>query len=176
MKIAVTGGIACGKSLFSRYLNEFGVETIDADDVVHELIPADERRRLAEVVFRDEAARRALEARIHPVVEERINAFLSRPGLRAAIIPLLFEVKWERKFDIICAVVSTRENQIARMVTQRGYTEREAEDRLAAQLPAEEKARRAHYVVRNDKTPEELETETRKFITWLKNSMCSPRL
>ena len=73
MRVAVTGGIACGKSLFSKYLNEFGVETIDADDVVHDLIPADERRRLAKVVFEDEAARKALEARLHPLVRRRID-------------------------------------------------------------------------------------------------------
>ena len=59
MKVAVTGGIACGKSLFSQYLNELGVETIDADDIVHEIIPAEERRRLAKVVFEDEAARQS---------------------------------------------------------------------------------------------------------------------
>ena len=175
VKVAVTGGIACGKSLFAGFLRKFGVETIDADDIVHELVPAEERRRLAKVVFSDEAARKALEARIHPVVRERIDEFLLRGGLRAAVVPLLFEVKWERNFDIICAVVSTRENQVSRMTATRGYTRSEAEARLAAQLPAEEKARRAHYTVRNDATPAELENETRKFVTWLKsNSTCSP--
>ena len=53
-RIALTGGIACGKSLVARYLNELGVETIDADDVVHELIPDPvERRRIAAEVFAD---------------------------------------------------------------------------------------------------------------------------
>ncbi|MBO4448376.1 MAG: dephospho-CoA kinase [Kiritimatiellae bacterium] len=174
MRVAVTGGIACGKSLFSQYLNEFGVETIDADDVVHELVPEEERRKLAKVVFEDEAARKALEARIHPLVKARIDEFLSGGGLRAAVVPLLFEVQWERNFDIICAVVSTKENQVSRMVATRGYTLQEAEARLAAQLPVEEKARRAHYTVRNDATAAELKTETRKFVTWLKNLTCSP--
>lgn len=77
MKICLTGGIACGKSLLSRYLNEFGVATIDADDIVHELIPDPaERRRLAAEVFADPVKRKALEARLHPVVKERIEAFL----------------------------------------------------------------------------------------------------
>jgi dephospho-CoA kinase len=43
MRIALTGGIACGKSLLAKYLNENGVRTLDADDIVHELIPAEER-------------------------------------------------------------------------------------------------------------------------------------
>ena len=73
-KVCLTGGIACGKSLLSRFLNDFGVETIDADDIVHDLIPDPaERKRLAAEVFADPAKRRALEAKIHPVVKERIN-------------------------------------------------------------------------------------------------------
>ena len=48
MRIALTGGIACGKSLLANYLNELGVETLDADDIVHELIPEPERRRMAD--------------------------------------------------------------------------------------------------------------------------------
>ena len=77
MRICLTGGIACGKSLAARYLNEFGVATIDADDIVHELIPDPaERRRLAAEVFADPAKRRALEVKIHPLVKERIEEFL----------------------------------------------------------------------------------------------------
>ena len=73
MKICLTGGIACGKSLLSRYLNELGVATIDADDIVHELIPDPaERRRLAAEVFADPAKRKALEARLHAVAHEHL--------------------------------------------------------------------------------------------------------
>ena len=77
MKVCLTGGIACGKSLAARYLNEFGVATIDADDIVHELIPDPaERRRLAAEVFADPAKRLALEAKLHPLVKERIEEFM----------------------------------------------------------------------------------------------------
>ena len=77
MKICLTGGIACGKSLLSHYLNELGVETIDADDIVHELLPdPEERRRIAAEVFADPAKRKELEAKIHPVVKARIEEFL----------------------------------------------------------------------------------------------------
>ena len=65
-RIALTGGIACGKSLAARYLNELGVETIDADDVAHELIPDPaERRRIAAEVFADPEKRRALDLLSH---------------------------------------------------------------------------------------------------------------
>ena len=207
MRIALTGGIACGKSLVAKFLNELGVETIDADDIVHDLIPDPaERKRLAAEVFADPDRRRDLEARLHPLVKERIEEFLdvdridrgigvdsanidsristpvdtcrrlstpNRP-LRLAIIPLLFEAHWEENFDIICCVRSARATQVARMMETRGYTREEAEARLAAQMPVEEKAAKSHYVIDNNGSAEELKSEVKKFISWLMNSTCSP--
>ena len=195
MRIALTGGIACGKSLLSGFLNELGVETLDADDVVHELIPdPDVRRRIAAEVFSDPEKRRALEAKLHPIVKEKIYKWLDRtsgtnmttvadvtngtgdclvsPGglggpVRVAIIPLLFEAHWEKNFDIICCVVSSREKQIERMTATRGMTRAEAEARLAAQMPVGEKARRSHYVIQNEGSAEELRAEAQKLVVWL---------
>ena len=173
-RIVLTGGIACGKSLLSRFLNEFGVETLDADDVVHELIPDPEvRRRIAAEVFAEPAKRRELEAKIHPLVKARIDEWLRQPAgsvARIAVIPLLFEAHWEENFDIICCVVSSRERQIERMTTTRGMTRAEAEARLAAQLPVEEKARRSHYVIHNNGTPEELKAKAAALLKQILNS------
>ena len=222
-RICLTGGIACGKSLLTRFLNEFGVETIDADDIVHELIPDPaERRRIAAEVFADPEKRKTLEARIHPLVKARIEKFFDvrdmrdagdargagdarrtedkgqktkgstlcptssvlcppltnhcalttnhyalTTNLRLAIIPLLFETHWDAEYDIICTVASTRENQISRMVRQRGYTREEAEARLAAQLPVAEKAAKSQYVIDNNGTKEELKAEAKRFVEWL---------
>ena len=181
MRIALTGGIACGKSLVAKFLNELGVETIDADDIVHELIPDPaERKRIAAEVFGNEAKRKELEARLHPLVKERIAAFLSSSSLiphpsslRLAIIPLLFETHWDEDYDIICCIRSARATQVARMMETRGYTREEAEARLAAQMPVEEKAAKSHYVIDNNGSAEELKSEVKKFISWLMNSMCS---
>ena len=175
MRIALTGGIACGKSLVAKFLNEFGVETIDADDIVHELIPDPaERKRLAAEVFGNETKRKELEARIHPLVRDRINRTIEQSNNRTiAIIPLLFEAHWEENFDIICCVRSARATQVARMMETRGYTREEAEARLAAQMPVEEKAAKSHYVIENNGSAEELKSEVKKFISWLMNSTCS---
>ena len=91
----------------------------------------------------------------------------SGSGVKIAIIPLLFEAHWEKNFDIICCVVSSREKQIERMMTTRGMTLAEAEARLAAQMPVEEKSRRSQYVIRNDGTAEELRAEAQKLVDWL---------
>ena len=195
MKIALTGGIACGKSLVAKFLNEFGVATIDADDIVHELIPPEERKRLARIVFNDPVARRELESRIHPIVKARIQDFLSSPNpqspipiphspfpiphslfplppspLRLAVVPLLFEAHWDAEYDIICCVASKRETQISRMMTTRGYSRDEAEARLAAQMPVEEKALKSHYVIDNDGSAQELKLKVGAFVEWLKDS------
>ena len=188
MKTCLTGGIACGKSLLLRYLGELGLETIDADDVVHELMPDPaERRRIAAEVFADPAKRRALEARLHPLVRARIDEWFAMGTmgsdplpcrrsvkgsdpmvLRIAAIPLLFEVHWESDYDIIVCVVSSRANQIERMTAPRGYTREEAEARLAAQMDVSEKAAKSHYVIQNDGSPDDLKAEAAKFVKWLK--------
>ena len=203
MKVALTGGIACGKSLLSQFLNELGVETLDADDVVHELLPdPEERRRIAAEVFADPEKRRALEAKLHPVVKEKIDTWLSlspsgsgaqpqfsnsdpsaplrlcaeKKGIKIAIIPLLFEAHWEKNFDIICCVASTRESQIERMTATRGMTLAEAEARLAAQMPVEEKAKRSHYVIHNNGTAEELKAQAAAFLKFVTQKQMQPKL
>ena len=200
MRVALTGGIACGKSLVAKFLNGLGVETIDADDIVHELIPDPaERKRIAAEVFADPAKRKELEARIHPLVKARIAGFLAGGGedfrretgdangedfrretgdgvvsrlksnvLKVAIIPLLFETHWDAEYDIICCVSSERDLQVSRMVTTRGYTREEAEARLKAQMPVEEKAAKSHYVIENNGSAEELEFKVAQFVNWLK--------
>lgn len=184
MKVCLTGGIASGKSLLSHYLNELGVKTIDADDIVHELIPPEERERLRKVVFNDPAARKELESRIHPLVRQRILEELERgqspsptpPPTHSsthplthpiAVIPLLFEVQWEKDYDIIVCILSSREKQIERMTALRGYSRAEAEARLAAQMDPALKAAKSDYVILNDSTDEDLKAEAQKLVRYL---------
>lgn len=104
MRIALTGGIACGKSTLAKFLRELGIRLLDADDVVHELeapggaavpaivarfgagvLAADgsvDRPKLAEIVFADAAARRDLEAILFPLVRSRLRAFTSEASRR----------------------------------------------------------------------------------------------
>ena len=191
MKVCLTGGIASGKSLLSRFLNEFGVETIDADDIVHELVPQEERERLRRIVFTNPEARRELEARIHPLVRRKILCAIEGArgqelGVKGdcphspfpvphspfpippiAVIPLLFEVQWEKDYDIIICILSSREKQIERMMSSRGYTREEAEARLAAQMDPAIKAAKSDYVILNDSTDEDLKAEARKLVDYL---------
>jgi dephospho-CoA kinase len=197
MKVCITGGIASGKSLLSRYLNELGFATVDADDIVHEVIPQEERERLRSIVFKNPEARKELEARIHPLVRQKILSAIEgvrskESGVRSqesgvrgqesgvkgdcppnlslppiAVIPLLFEVQWEKDYDIIICILSSREKQIERMTSLRGYTREEAEARLAAQMDPAIKAAKSDYVILNDSTDEDLKAEARKLVDYL---------
>ena len=192
MTIALTGGIACGKTLFSGFLRDLGFRLLDADDVVHELegaggaaVPAlvahfgravlasdgaIDRARLAEFVFADPARRRALEAILFPLVRARLRAFSREEGreqISIVVVPLLFESHFDADYDTIVALVSPPEVQIRRMMDTRGYSRAHAEARLAAQMPAAEKAARADFVVVNDSTEEHLRSEARRLAAWL---------
>lgn len=117
MRIALTGGIACGKSTLAKFLRELGIRLLDADDVVHELeapggaavpaiaarfgagvLAADgsvDRPKLAEIVFADAAARRDLEAILFPLVRSRLRAFTSeaaRRGRPPSTVPLYIAI------------------------------------------------------------------------------------
>lgn len=179
MKIALTGGIATGKSYIARLLAEAGVAFIDADVLARQelapgtpglaavrarfgddVITADERldrSRLAHIVFRDETARRDLEAIVHPAVIQAITQFFRTtcgPGtpLAVADVPLLYERGFEHAFDRVIVAACPREMQITRVMARDRATREAAERRVAAQLPIDEKVRRAHYVIRTDRS------------------------
>ena len=190
MKIALTGGIACGKSTLAKFLTELGIRLLDADDVVHEMeaaggvaVPAIvdrfgkgvlaqdgsiNRVALAKIVFADAGARQDLEKILFPLVRARLLEFVeSANSLNISVIPLLFESHWDKVYDIIIAIASPKGQQIDRMMQTRGYTFAEAEARLAAQMPVTEKIARSDFVVMNDSTPENLKEEARRLYAWL---------
>jgi dephospho-CoA kinase len=179
LRVALTGGIATGKS---HVLNEFrkrGVPCLDADELAHGVTTAGteataqiaerfggevldssgavDRHKLGAIVFADSAARRALEEIVHPAVYRAIAAgmrafeLLDRSPFVIVDIPLLYETGHSSDFDRVIATVCPRRVQIERL-KERGFSETEAEQRLAAQMSADEKALRADYIIQTDGT------------------------
>jgi dephospho-CoA kinase len=177
LKVALTGGIATGKSYALDQFRRRGVPCLDADELAHgveaagteattaiaarfgaDVLAADgsvNRARLGPIVFADASARRELEAIVHPAVYRAIAA-----GIRAfeltgshafavVDVPLLFETGAEQQFDRVIVTACPPEVQIARL-KQRGLSENAARQRLAAQWPTERKAARADFVVNTD--------------------------
>jgi dephospho-CoA kinase len=171
LKVALTGGIATGKSYVLAKLRDRGVATIDADDIVHAqlgprtattktiaaqfgkaLLKPDgsvDRGLLGARVFSDPATRLAIEAIVHPVVYNEIGRWfetLDRP-IGVASIPLLFETGRQGDFDFVVVTACTPEQQLERLVERDRMTEAEARRRIAAQMPSDEKAKRANHVI-----------------------------
>jgi dephospho-CoA kinase len=193
-KIALTGGIATGKSHVANRLRDAGVPVVDADQLAREVVApgtrglaavvarfGDEiltphssldRARLAQVVFRDAAARRDLEAIIHPVVRKSIDEFFDRlpPNTKFAVadIPLLFETGGEHRFDKVIVVACSRETQIERVMARDGLSREDAERRVASQWPIGEKVKKADYVIRTDGTHEETDAQVTRLLKQLR--------
>ena len=176
-RIALTGGIATGKSAVGAEFERLGVPTVDADIVAREAVApgtpaltailarfgseivdehqALDRRKLGAIVFADEAARRDLEEIVHPAVQAAINTRLAaseREGHRLAIavIPLLYETGRERDFDLVITTACAADEQLRRVMARDGLDEIQARQRINAQLSTEEKVRRANYAIWTD--------------------------
>ena len=180
LRVALTGGIATGKSHCLRRFADLGAPTIDADTLAKQavepgtpgfravverfgsgVLAADgtlNRAALGNVVFADDAARHGLEAIIHPSVRSAIARWFEsldrQPGVRAGIadIPLLFETGRDKEFDVVVVAACAPETQKARLVTRDGFTEEQADQRIRAQMPIDEKAARARYVISTEGT------------------------
>ena len=178
LTIGLTGGIAAGKSEALAAFERLGAATISSDAVVHELLDSEpllsrlterwgaevapegrvDRARVGEIVFADPDELSWLEAQIHPLVGERIGAWLASLPADAEIavveVPLLFEGEMEKVFDTTVAVVASDEVRRAR-AEARGHVL--VGEREARQLTQKEKAARAKHVVVNDGSVEDLE-------------------
>ena len=182
--LALTGGIACGKSLFGSFLAQLGADVVDTDELVHRLhAPGGEaakavehafgpeflapdggtdRAKLARLVFSEPSARLRLESIVHPILRASLLAWRDAPAapgaapLRVAQIPLLFETGWTDGWTYTATVETTSEESRLARLRARGLTDDEARARIAAQLPTAERMKRADFTVLNDGTTEDL--------------------
>jgi dephospho-CoA kinase len=196
--VGLTGGIASGKSTFAEALRARGVPVVDADAIARaavaprsavlaeivrtfgpDLVAADgtlDRRRMAALVFADPGARARLEAITHPAVrrglaEETARLAAAGHDLVFYDTPLLFEVALERTLDCVVVVWAPPEVQRARLLARDGLGASEADARLAAQLPIDEKAARADFVVENVGPREELGLKADRLLADLRRGL-----
>jgi dephospho-CoA kinase len=182
--VGLTGGIGSGKSTVAARLVEHGVELIDADQIAREVVlpgkPAwrkivehfgdevlDEdgfidRATLGGIVFGDEQKRALLNELTHPPIIEAIATQLevlqAFDGVVVIDVPLLVESGVDRGYEGVIVVATKPETQLQRLVELRGMDRREAEARIAAQSPLEDKLAIATHVVWNEGTLDELST------------------
>lgn len=192
--VGLTGGIGSGKSTVAAMLSELGAVVIDADRLAREVVSvgspglqqvvrrfgpdvldaegALDRKGLGRKVFKDAAARRDLEAIIHPRV-----AALSQARIQAALeagaplvvydVPLLYENKLDAGLPAVVVVRVSPAVQRSRVAGRDGLPEDEIEDRIAAQMPLADKVARAQYVIDNDGPVEETRVQVEALFTRL---------
>jgi dephospho-CoA kinase len=183
MIFGLTGGLGMGKTTAARFLQERGAQIVDTDELARQLVqpgqpalseiqavfgknivaPDGQLRRdeLARIVFADAAARKKLEAILHPRIQEhwlaQLETWRAAPkrsdggrkenrALAVVVIPLLFETRAESHFDKIICVACSAAVQRERLLA-RGWTPEQIEQRIAAQMPVEQKIARADFVI-----------------------------
>jgi dephospho-CoA kinase len=193
--VGLTGGIASGKTTFAGALRARGVPVVDADALSRAAVApgtpalaeivrvfgtgvlapdgALDRKRVAAIVFADPAARRRLEAVIHPAVRAAMAAETARLAAEGHPLafydtPRLYEVGLEALLDSVVVVWAPLHVQRDRLVLRDGLTPDEADARLAAQLPLDEKAARADFVVDNVGPPEALMPKAERLLADLR--------
>lgn len=179
-KIAVTGGIASGKTAVCQILKTLGAYIVSADEIVHQLLSPKttlgqkviklvgsdivvnnqiDRSSIAKKVFKQPELLQKLESLVHPAVFKEIqqqylkaSSQFPTPSLFVAEIPLLFEAGYDQFFDDVIAVKADPQ------LCQERFGSTDYKERARRQLSPDEKASRADYVIENNGTIEDLKT------------------
>lgn len=192
--LALTGGIACGKSEVGRILSDERFSVLDTDAVAHELMRAGapvfetvverfgklilgpdgeiNRAQLGQIIFDDPAAREVLNGLVHPAViqttDEWIAAQCAAGREAAVLVPLLFEAGWTRGWDAVVCVIADEEVVFQRL-EKRGLSEEEACKRVAAQMPLVEKKDRSDFYIENNGSLEALHSKALNLLERIRN-------
>lgn len=194
MRVALTGGIATGKSVVGGALRQAGLATVDADQLARDVVAPGtpglaevvarfglgvrrqdgtlDRAALGALVFGDPLARADLERLLHPRVRSGVEAFFAAlapdvPGV--AEIPLAYETGWAWTFQVVVVVACQPETQRARLMTRDGFSAGDAERRLAAQWPIGDKVRLADAVVMTDGDLASTLRQAKALASWLRD-------
>lgn len=191
--IGLTGNYGMGKTTALRLFREEGATTLNLDDIVDELLNEDHvlagirkimgetvfsgkelnRSRVAEIIFTDKEKRDQLEGLIHPLVIRKMRDFLKNIDQEKIIIveiPLLFEKGYEGEFDKTITVYTDTETAMMRL-ERKGIGRDEAIRRLTAQMPIEEKIRKADFVITNNGTIDDTKRQVHEIYEKLKSNI-----
>jgi dephospho-CoA kinase len=187
LKVALTGGIASGKSTVCKAFSRLGAKVLDADEVAREVVLPGrlawkklkhvfgseffspdgylERKRMRKLIFADPVKRRQINTIVHPEVEREINrryekmSAMETGGIFIVDIPLLLEVGSADRFDLVLVVYVDEEVQLERLVRRDGLSREEANQALRVQIPLREKVEKADFVIDNNGSLQQTEAQ-----------------
>jgi len=175
LRVGLTGSIGVGKSFVSGVFAELGCHVLDADQVAREVVQKHsralhdvvskfgedildqngelDRGKLGSIVFADEAKRSLLNSILHPYIIAKQDEHLAQyesadpTGIGIVDAALMIESGGYRRFDKLVVVYCRPEVQLERLMTRNGFSRDEAEQRIAAQMPQEQKKQFADYLI-----------------------------
>lgn len=189
LKVGLTGGIASGKSTVAAMFAELGARLIDTDVIAREVVAPGglvlqrivetfgrealdengelDRQKLREKIFNDQQDRQKLNEIVHPAVAEKVQTELDgiereNPQAVALVdVPLLYETGTMNRYDAVVVVYVPPQVQVQRLMARDGVSRKAAEQSLKAQMPLEEKRKKAQFVVDNSGTLQETRKQVR---------------
>ena len=177
--VGITGGIGSGKTTFSNHLKKLGYVVHESDTVVSEIYNNPKKHflsfikekisqnvtnhnkinktEIANVIFNNKAIKKLLETRIHKEVQSSRDAFIkknkkNKNKLIFSDIPLLFENKLEKDFDLVICIIALKKNRIKRVLENKKFTKENLNKILKAQTTDKERKKRSQIIINNNKT------------------------
>ncbi len=184
LKVGLTGSIGTGKTTVLNLFKELGAYVISADQIVHKLLKREDikkkikkefgnvftqegeidRKKLADIIFKNKEKRKKLESIIHPEVFKELDKFFKKVGekdpdaVAIAEIPLMIETGSYKNYDLVIVVYAPEDLQIKRL-KEKGMEEEDILVRIKSQMPIEKKVKYADIVIKNTGSLEQLKKE-----------------
>ncbi len=178
--VGITGSLGTGKTTVALMFKDLGAKVFDADKIAHDLIRENkpcykpliqllgkgimtntciDRKKVAEIVFKNNRLLKKVEKIIHPevikVIQEKVEKTKANQRFKKRVlvfdVPLLFESNLNQLMDLSIVVKAKKEQQILRASRKLGITKKEALLRIDAQMPLQEKVKRADKIIINNK-------------------------
>ena len=192
--VGITGGIGSGKTTFSNHLKKLGYVIHESDVVVSEIYNNPKKQflsfikekisqdatnhnkinkaEIANVIFSNNKIKKLLERRIHKEVQISREAFIKKYTKKKkkiifADIPLLFENKLEKNFDLVISIISSKKNRTKRVLKNKKFTKENLKKIFKAQTTDKERKKRSQIIINNNKTKKDFIFNVEKMLTRL---------
>ena len=192
--VGITGGIGSGKTTFSNHLKKLGFLVHESDKVVSEIYTKPKKKFLSfikekisqdainrnkinkteitNVIFNNKTIKKLLERRIHKEVKSSREAFIKKYTKKKkkiifVDIPLLFENKIEKNFDLVICIISSKKNRSKRVLKNKKFTKENLKKIFKAQITDKERKKRSQIIINNNKTKKDFIFSVEKVLTKL---------